>query len=77
MCHSNGLVSLIGYGFSMRIALLGSSQDDVNRQLQPGLYGEFLKLFKIKLDYTNWDAWRTEVVCGLRVNSCCIRLVLG
>ena len=31
---------------------------------------EFTKLVKIKLDYTNWNAWRTEVVRALRVNSC-------
>ena len=31
---------------------------------------EFSNLVKINLDYTYWNASRTEVVRGLRVNSC-------
>ena len=31
---------------------------------------EFSKLVKTKLDYTNLNAWRAEVVYGLRVSSC-------
>ena len=31
---------------------------------------EFPKLIEIRVDNNNWNAQRTEVVCGLRVNNC-------
>ena len=63
MCSSNRLDSSIGYGFNMQVALLdkvgiltaGSSLS----------HSDIPKLVQTKLDHTNWNAWKIEIIHAL------------
>ena len=61
----------------MQIALLGYIQNDMVAQLEPGLHGEAFKVSHDKARlYHNWNAWWTEVVHGLRMNSCAQHIIM-
>ena len=67
MCNSNSLVTSTGYGLSMQFVLLGyvgmeSTGDLLSRS-------DILKLVLTKLDSTNWNAWKIEIMLALRLHQ--------